>query len=582
MIMPVATTPSAAVSQPQLRIEAAWAIFLLLLALVPRLAFVSRYPTVPVSDFRGVVDFALAFRDQGVTAPGYYWDVFNVGPPLALSLLLRIVPDSPDATARLATAVWTGLMALLPFAIWRGVLPPWARILTGGLLAIWPGQVFFSGVVAQDNWVLPPTVALAALAARPLLSRGPGHPVAAGLVYALAVAMRQEMMYVLLPLLLAAAGLGSRRGRSWRSFAACALAVGLPFLALVLQRGKATGEYALSSGHLGITLLGTAAPGATASYWADPVSYAASIDPGLARDRKRLHAEALGLALEEIRRRPGFHALRTLAMALRFPFVSDAELLYWSVFSPGTLPESHQAAGQDFAVRVSPWLKLEMVVLQGLFVAAVTFALWRRRAAILVISLAALLKIGLHATVVVGARFFLPATALEIVAVSLAIWEASQMPRLRAPVFLLLLGLVTAAGLGQAGRSLFAFVQENDPVEQRVYRFTLTGWNHRGSLACTVRQGRLTLLGENSATIAPLPATGPEAAAECVVSGAGAPAPLVLQVTGPHEVEIDGREVSSPAANGAIPLGQVGPDTRRRVRIEVSADTSIQLAPAPR
>jgi hypothetical protein len=581
------------------RREAGWAVLLLVLGLAPRLAFASLFPTRPVSDFAGVIEYALAFRDQSLAAPGYFWDVFNVGPALALSLVLRIFPESPETTARLATAVWTGLMPLLPFALWRGVLPLWVRVLAGGALALWPGQVLFSGVVAQDNWVTPPTVALGALAARSLLAGGRGHPVAGGLLYALAVAMRQEMLYALFPLVLAAAGFAHRRGRSWRNLALCALAVGLPFLALALQRHEATGRFGLSSGHVGYTLLGTVAPGATASYWSDPVSYVASVRPELVRDRQRLFAETLPLALDELRRRPGFHALRTLSAALKFPFDSDAENLYWSVQAAGTLPPSHQAAGAALAARAAPLLQLEMAVLQGLFLASVALGLWRRNPAVLAVALAALAKIGLHAVIVSQGRFLVPATALEILVVALGSWEASRSPSWRRPALALALALPLAAGLALSGRRLVAWVRAHDPVdaEQRTYRFSLTRWDHRGVLDCVVRQGRLTALGPEAAVLAPLhlhPAPGEVAAAACILSGAGAPAPLVLQISDPYEpgglpgqvvqrVKIDGVEVFShdlAAEPGggwlSIPVGTIGPDTRKQVRIEITA-----VRPAP-
>ena len=48
----------------------------------------------------------------------------------------------------------TGLTPLLPFLLWRPILTFRWRMAAGLALALWPGQIFFSGVVAQDNWVL--------------------------------------------------------------------------------------------------------------------------------------------------------------------------------------------------------------------------------------------------------------------------------------------------------------------------------------------------------------------------------------------------------------------------------------------
>jgi predicted membrane-bound mannosyltransferase len=218
--MPRRLASSAVAAKPESprrdgRQEAVVALTLFVLGLLPRLAMSIRFPTRPISDFARVVDFALALRDRSWFAPGYYWDTLNVGPAIVLSLVFRVFPSDPAATARLATAVWTATLPLLPFLFWRSVLPRWVRGLAGLLLALWPGQVLFAGVVAQDNWALPPTVAAGALVVRALL-RGRGYPVAAGLLFAVAVAMRQEMLVVLLLPFIASAGLLRREGWRWR------------------------------------------------------------------------------------------------------------------------------------------------------------------------------------------------------------------------------------------------------------------------------------------------------------------------------------------------------------------------------
>ena len=240
-----------------------------------RLAFVAAFPTRPISDFRGLLDLALAVRDSSWTVPDHHWDLYSPGLPLILAALLRLFPGSPETVARIATATVCGLLPLLPFAIWRGALPLWVRSLAGGTLALWPGQVLFTSVVAQDNWVLLPTVALAALAARSLLERDAGHPLAAGLLYGLGVAIRQEMLVALLPLLLAAGGLGDGRGRRprnlrIRNLGLLLLATVLPLLAIATHRSLATGRFALTSGHGGLAMLGSYVPGASADYWTDP------------------------------------------------------------------------------------------------------------------------------------------------------------------------------------------------------------------------------------------------------------------------------------------------------------------------
>jgi len=163
--------------------EALAFLLLLILGLAPRLALVSKFPTIPFSDFANLVAFALAFHDQGLTGNIQYWEYLNPGLPLVLYGLFHIFSRVDAATvARLSTVFACGLMPILPFLIWRGILPFWVRVLAGSALALWPGQILFSGVVAQDNWVLLPSVALGALAVRRLIGSAPARPIIAGLL----------------------------------------------------------------------------------------------------------------------------------------------------------------------------------------------------------------------------------------------------------------------------------------------------------------------------------------------------------------------------------------------------------------
>lgn len=563
--------------------EAAGLALLTCLGLLPRLAFVSAFPTVPFSDFRSLVHFGLHLRDHGLASPDWAWQFFSPGLPMVLAGLFGIAPGAdPDAVARLATAVACGLTPLLPFAIWRGVLPLWTRLLAGALLAAWPGQVMFSGVVAQDNWVLLPTVALGALAARALLSRD-GWPVAAGLLYALGVAMRQEMLVALFPPFLAAAGIGGHAGR-WRRLTLAALAAGLPLLAFAAQRHAATGRFALSSQHGGLAILGAYIPGATADAWTDPYPYVASVEPALLRDREALLAESPRLAFQEAVRRPLFHAARIASTVLNFAVTGESASLYWSVGAAEVLPASHHDRGAAFYARAGRPLAWEMAAIQALFLAAVIVGVRRRNWAILVLASAVLLKYALHAVTVSQGRYFLAATALEILAVAVAAHEVRDR---RFAVGALLVGAVLALGLFFAGPSLAGRVRGRDVDGQRTYRFFL---EPRGaasaSLDCVVERGRLvTLAWKWSAVIRPFqrdPAPGDVAAAACEKTGPGA---LTLRVHDPYapgglpgrmvqRVTVDGVEalvhdVAAEAGTGwsEIPLG---PGTKK-VLIEIAA-----------
>jgi len=568
------------------------------LGLVPRLAFVHAFPTRPVSDFQSIVEFALYLRDHSWITNGWYWEYFSPGLPVVLSVLFRIFPGSPDDAARLATAVVCGLMPLLPFVIWRGVTPLWVRTLAGTMLAAWPGQVLFSGVVAQDNWVLPPAVALGALAARALIARHGGYPVAAGLLFAFGVAMRQEMLIALLPLLAGGAGLGSPAGRRWRNVALVSLAAGLPLLGLAVHRGLATGRYALTSEHGGMALLGSYIPGASVNFWTDPLPFVATAEPALLRDPDlaSLHRSASRLALREALRRPGFHAARITASVLKHSVDSEGDNLYWSVGHADTLPEPARARGQAVMKRLGEPLYWEMLLVLALFLAAVALAIRRRDAAVLALAAAILLKVGLHGVVVVQSRYMLAATALAILAVALGAWTAVRGRALRPVLMALGAGAAGSLAIALSAPPALAWVRTHDRQEAQLtyrfpaVRFPMATWGSEAVLDCVVERGLVASLNPVPAlrTLHQDPAPGEAATADCTLAGPSR-SPLALRLHDPYalgglpgrmvqRVEVDGAEVfrhdlAAEAGTGwaEIPLGILPRGARKRIRIEILA-----------
>ena len=310
---------------------------LLVLGVGLRMAFVLRVPTVAFSDFRALIDFGLEMRRQGWAPGTWHWIQFNPGLAMALSLVFRFFPD-PEMAARHATAVWTGLMPLLPFLLWRPFLSLRWRFLAGLLLALWPGQIFFSGVVAQENWALLPAVALGALAVRVAAGRrkAAARPLAAGVLLAACAAFRQELLVALLPAAIAAAGLLRRDGARLRRAAGLAAAAAVPLLALACQRYQASGRFAITTEHGGLALLGSVVPGAADAGWVDPRAYMAAVEPELLENRTVARKAASRLAAAEWRRRPAFHLLRSASVSGRLAVESDADSLFWSIGSrPG-------------------------------------------------------------------------------------------------------------------------------------------------------------------------------------------------------------------------------------------------------
>ena len=571
-------------------------VLLLILGVAPRLAMVSRYPTIPISDFRSLVAFGLDLRDHGLTYPSSGWEYLNPGLPLILSGLFRLAPHAnPDAVARLATAVAMGLLPLLPFLIWRGVFSFRVRVLAGAALAVWPGQILFTGVVAQDNWVVLPTVALGALAVRALVTRVPVHPIVASLVYAAGVAIRQEMLVVLLPLFLAATVVDWRAG--WRRLTVSAVAAGLPLVILAAYRHASTGRFALSSEEAGVAILSSYIPGANAGAYAEPYSYVAAVRPDLLRDHRSFFPYATGLALQEARRRPAYHAVRIVSWVCTFLVKGELSSLNWSL-GEEVLPEAYRLRGAALGKEMID-LPFELALIQGLFLAAVLIAIGRRNGAILVLASSVLLKYGLHAVTAAQGRYFYPATALEILGIAVAaheihaMWAGSERRRLFGA---LAAGLAFGAGLLVFAPPLAALVDRHDVDWQRTYRFQLRAelpGAQFAALNCVVDSGTLYLLDfPHSATLRtflPDPAPGDAATARCELTGTGEPRPLMLQVLDSYapgglpgrmlqRVEIDGVEVYShdiaeSAGSGwaNIPLGDVGMGTRKRVTIEVKA-----------
>ena len=567
------------------------ACLLLLLGLGPRLYFIHAFPTIPVSDFNSLVAFGQQLRDHGLTSDGWPWQFFSAGLPLVLCGLFHLFPKTdPAAVARIATACACGLLPLLPFFLWRGVLSLRMRFLTGAALALWPGQILFSGVVAQDNWVLLPSVALGALAVRALLAPKRTWPVAASLLYAAGVGFRQEMLVALFPLWVAAV-LPEFRLR-WRRLAAASVAVLLPLVALAAYRYRATGRFALGTEHSGVSILGSYIPGATANAWIDPYPFIASVRPDLLLDRKALLAEATHLAVREALRRPVFQMARILSLAANFALTGDAVNLYWSLGSDSLTPDRRER-GEALIQMLIPPLDGELALIQALFVAALIIAIRRRHLAILALAAAVLLKYALHAVTVSQGRYFLAATALEILAIALALGEVRALTR-RHSLEAFGAGLVFGLALLQFAPRMEAFVKSRDTDGQRTYRFPLQTEDHAAALSCTIDRGLLGAFEWPAAsaslrTLARDPAPGDEADAVCEVTGKGEPRPLRLEILDgyPHgglggrmmqRVELNGVDVFShdiaadPGSGwSGIPLGNVGAGTRKKLVIVVKA-----------
>ncbi len=529
--------------RPAHRRELLAAGVLLLLGVLPRILLAATHPAIAFSDFRALIEFGRLMAVNGWATPTWHWIQFNPGLAMILSIVFRVFPEHETA-ARLATALATGLLPLLPFFLWRPILGLRWRLLAGALLALWPGQIFFSGVVAQENWALLPTVALGALAVR--VVRAPGGsasplPIIAGLLLAAAVAFRQEMLVVLLPAAIAAAGLLQKGGR-WRRAVWFGVSAGLCLAALAWQRQAASGRFALTTEHGGLALLGSVAPGAAEAGWVDPRAYIAAVEPDLLEDRSAARNASSRLALAEWKRRPAFHVARSLSVSTRLAVESDADSLYWSLGA--------ESRGQALHLRLFSLLRLELALVQGLFFASVLFALRRRDAAILALAACVLLKFVLQSVASPLGRLMVPATALALLVVALGLASClggvgpESTPRRRGAFAFLT--VVFAAMLLVVEPRWGAFVVSRDEAPLPVARFPLEIAGGAGHARCQVENGVVTAIEWRRAWLRP---GGDGAAARVVcrvpsgairVEGAVGAATEALREDGALEITLEG------------------------------------------
>jgi hypothetical protein len=280
--------------------------------------------------------------------------------------------------------------------------------------------------LAQDNWIIFPTVAISVLAVRALVvKKDDGTPFLAALLYAVTSAIRQEMIIALLPATLIAI-FGSVSKTRIRNVLVGALTISIIFIVLILQRGLATGFYTLTTGHVGKAILGAYIPGAGTG-WIDPIPYVKATYPELMKNgdpETELAQVALKITWHEFAARPGFHVIRIFGSTLTNLFEMDTQLVGWSL-GEGMLPPKYQKNASTLTSNLLPLLQIYPVLVNMLFACSLFFALSHPHLLKLLspILITIGLKVGLHAVIVSQPRYYLVVIALEILVVAI-VWDA--------------------------------------------------------------------------------------------------------------------------------------------------------------
>lgn len=551
------------------------------------------YPAVPVSDFGGIVEFAALIADKGPFAHGWYWNLFSAGTPTLLSVPLALSSGDDAVVARVSTVLVLTLVPVLPMLLLRNVVPLWARLTIALTIALLPARIVFSGIIAQDNWVQLPVVALACLAVRNYYGRGRGYPAWSALLWCLSLYVRQEMLVAALPLaLLAAWPFRSQiKGRAIATFAVIGL---LLALAAAVQRQAASGDFALTSRHGGVSLLGSYVPGAGFG-WIPYDDYVASHAPELAGDPDRLRAQAGRMAMDEIKARPGFHLLRRLGAVLDTATGRDGSLQYWALGAGDPTgakrsAEKEAAASSLATAFVSPIIA-STLLLHALFLAAAYVGFRTRDWALIALFLAVGLKAGIHFVFAVQARFFLVVYVLEAVAIGLALVRLQQLPALRRSTAITAAVSLAALALAVSGLSrLGGWVEKQEADWAQRGRSAFQPNLSRSRIDCQLIGGRVRVA--NGSTYSFVvehddPEPGEFAELRCNVSPGNGESSVVVEVEDKYApggfpdrmlqvVTVDGEnllrhDVAAEAGGGwwsqAIPL-RAGQVRDLRIRVE--------------
>lgn len=468
-------------------------IIVVLASISIRLLLVSVFPSKPISDFQGIVQLANGIATEATfSADSLGWSTFSAGTSTVLGIIQYVLGGEPERSARLSTAVMMGLLPLMPLLLLRRVVSAGTRLLIAMGIAFLPALIVFSGVVAQDNWAIPPLLGLACLALRNHRLNGTGYPLWSAVLWCFGGFFRQEMLIVALPLAVLAAWPIADKAKLWRCLVVFAVSSALLLSAIGLQREQATGHFAIGTRHGGQSILGSYVPGVGFG-WTQSGAYLATLESDKQqRDwRTRAREEGYSLVVNEIARRPFFHFSRRLGAMVYTATGADRSLQHWALGAAAQRSEL-QGAASRLADASQLLLTLSLIVLHALFVASLPMAWLRRDPALITIALAVIAKLGIHFLVAAQARFVLTVVPLEIVMVAIAFGDLRTRREWIVCAVTLLVAFLALFGAWRALPAWAGWVASREwPQGTPYYRFELAGAGARAH--CEMDHGLLTL-----------------------------------------------------------------------------------------
>ncbi len=311
------------------------ALFVTVLALVVRIAWIALVPTRPVGDFAMYIESARYLVEHGALDPEFIYMPGYVAMVAAVDALgggLFAIKLIGVASGAITTAAVYGTA--------EAVFGRRAAIAAGLACALWPAGIAVSSVTGTDM----PAAALLAAAVWVLVRQAGAHPRRAAALYGLVLGLAAYVRAVALPLVVLSALYFRAVGARWTQVVArTLLAAAVAFVVLLpwgLRNRHRYGELSFTDAHGGHTALVGANPNSDGRYsrslnrlFAEGTPYALFAPPHRESDRA-----AYELAKSWTRLEPAYAVGLLAAKADRLLTV-ERPLLYWPLYRVSVLPE---------------------------------------------------------------------------------------------------------------------------------------------------------------------------------------------------------------------------------------------------